>query len=327
MVHSKIAAIKAYIPPKIVANRIFEERFRFPSGYIERKTGLRARRHAEKGEHPTKMGLAAAKLTFGDAQMMPEAVDMIISASTSRDQSIPTDAMVYAHLLGVENVQCLHIEAVCLSFINALELADLYIRSDRCKCILIISSEQTSRVIDYEDPSSSILLGDGAAAALIMSDDGNSRIEATHIKTEALGENINVAYMKGGGLKHHPYDSDFTPDMAGFHVNGGLELTLAIRHFPQFLNTLFERAQCSFDEIDHVIPHQVVPRMIQKILKNLGFSKQKIHINDSYGNQAAASIPIGLAELVDIGRVKRGDRVLLIGGAAGFSLGGAILVY
>ena len=327
MANLKIASIKAYVPPKNVANRQFEKRYQLPQGYIQKKTGLRTRRHAEKDEYPTKMGLKAAELVFSEASINPQNVDLIISAATSRDQSIPTDAMVYAHLLGIEDVQCLHVEAVCLSFINALEIADLYIQSGRRKCILIVSSEQTSRVIDYDDPSSSILLGDGAAAALIVPDDGESRLEAACIKTEALGDNINVAYMKGGGLKHMPHDPEFTRDMVGFHVNGGLELALAIRYFPKFLTALFERARCSIDDIDHIVPHQVVPRMIQKILKNLGFSKHKVHVNDSYGNQAAASIPIGFAELVDSRQVRRGERILLIGGAAGFSLGGAILLF
>lgn len=324
---SQIATIKAYVPDTVVPNQFFEDRFNFPEGSIEARTGLRSRRRANSCEYPTEMGVKAAQMVFREAGIPAQNVDLIIAASCSRDQAIPTDAMIYANRLGIPDVQCLYVDVGCQSFVNALEIADLYIRSGKRKSILIVTSEQTSRVIDYDDPSSSIVLGDGAAAALVVPSSGPSQIEASCIKTEALGRNLEVATLKGGGLRYLPDDPDFTPDMKFFRMDGALALRLASRYLPSVVDDLLQEADCTAEDIDHIIPHQVIPRMIRSVQKKFGVNAAKVYINADYGNQAAATIPIGLAELVSNGTVRRGDRVLLIGGATGFTAGGMILIY
>jgi len=172
-----------------------------------------------------------------------------------------------------------------------------------------------------------MLLGDGAAAAIVVPSSGESRILATALMTEAEGKNIDVATLRGGGLKLLPSDPEFTQKDATFHVDGPLELKLALRHLPAFVERLLDRAGIGVGEFDHIIPHQVVPRMIGSIMDRLGITTDRLRLNTRYGNMGAASIPVVMADLLQQGLLKRGDKVLLIGGAAGFSLGGAVLVY
>ena len=273
------------------------------------------------------MGEKAARSALQSAKVKIEEIDMVISAGTSRDQSIPTDAMVYAHLLGMKDVQCLHMEVVCLSFLNAVEAADMYLQRGSHRCILIIASEMSSRVIDHEDRTSAILLGDGAAAAVLERGDDSSKVEASRFRTEARGKNISVATLMAGGLKLMPWDEGFELRNAKFHVNGPLELKLAVKHMPEFFRKLLDAAGCDISEIDHIIPHQVPPRMIGSILRAVGIGSERVHVRSDYGNQAAAAIPVIMSGLIDEGIIRRGQRLLLIGGAAGFSLGGVVLVY
>ena len=324
---SRIAGLGAYVPPRVVENSVFEKRFGMPAGSIARKTGLESRRHAEPGETPTSMGARAIEGALSAAGFAAGDIDMVISAGTSRDQSIPPDSMIYANLLGVHEIHCLHVEAVCLSFLNALEIADLYLRTGHYQRILIVASEMTSRIIDYDDESSSMLLGDGAAAAVLEVCHGASRIEASSFLTEAGGRNIGVATLLAGGLKLMPGDSGFGDTSTKFHVDGPLELKLAVKHMPRFLKSLLEDAGCRLSEIDHIIPHQVLPRMVGTVLRTLGVASDRVHLRRDFGNQAAASIPVVMSHLVAEGVIRRGERVLLIGGAAGFSLGGIVLVY
>jgi 3-oxoacyl-[acyl-carrier-protein] synthase III len=324
---SQIAAVGAYVPPTVLGNDEFERRFELAPGTIEAKTGLRGRRRSSETDHPTSMGLRAIERTLAAADIAANDVDMIISASSSKDQGIPTDAMIYANRLGIPGVQCLHMEAVCQSFLNALEVADLYISAGRHNVVLIVSAEQTSRVVDPDDYTTSILLGDGAAAALVTETGGPSRIEASYIVTEALGRNIDVATLRGGGLRYMFDDPEFTREMRFFRVDGPMELRLAARLLPGVLEQLLGSAGCSLDDIDWIVPHQVLPTMVKRLLARSGVPEDKVYINADYGNQAAASIPIGLAELTASGRLERGQRVLLIGGAAGFTIGGVIVTY
>lgn len=326
-IQTRIAAIKAYVPDTEVSNETFERRYGLPIGHIARTTGLEARRHGTRADYPTAMGVRAAKRALDATGMQAADLDMIISAGTSRDQSIPIDAMVYAHKLGATSVQCLHVETVCLSFISALEIADTYIGAKRKRAVLVISSEQASRTIDYDDQSSSFLLADGAAAAILIPSDGESRVESIAIRTFADGPNIDVASIRAGGLRLMPGDAEFRERDARFHVDGPLELKLAIKYMPSFVREFLSDASLEMDDFAHIIPHQVIPRMMKSILAKMKMSPDTVRIMTRYGNMAAASMPVVMAELVESGELVRGRRVLLIGGAAGFSLGAAALVY
>jgi 3-oxoacyl-[acyl-carrier-protein] synthase-3 len=182
-------------------------------------------------------------------------------------------------------------------------------------------------MVDPNDPNACIVLGDGAAAAIIEPSKNGSCIEASQIFTIASGRNIDVAHIKGGGTKFHPFDSEFIPEWAYFYIDGGLQLKLSLRYFPILVEDLFRKTGLSYEDVNYIIPHQVIPRLIRSVTESMGFNLKKVYINDEYGNQASASIPIGFAELVNAGKIKRGDRILLIGGAAGFSVGGILMIY
>lgn len=326
-IETRIASIRSYVPENEVPNEAFERRYGLPLGHILETTGLVARRHGTREDYPTAMGLRAAANALEAAGLRASDLDMIISAGTSRDQSIPPDAMVYANRLGTQAVQCLHIETVCLSFISALEVSDAYIRTGHKRAILVISSEQTSRTIDYNDESSSFLLGDGAAAAILVPSEGESRIELTSVRTFADGPNIDVASLRAGGLKLMPGDPEFRETDAKFHVNGPLELKLALKHMPAFLREFLKEASRTIDDYAHIIPHQVIPKMVERILAKIGTTPETLRLMPALGNMAAASMPVVLARLAEDGQLSRGQRILLIGGAAGFSLGAASIVY
>jgi 3-oxoacyl-[acyl-carrier-protein] synthase-3 len=50
-------------------------------------------------------------------------------------------------------------------------------------------------------------------------------------------------------------------------------------------------------------------------------------IAPEFGNTIAASIPLALHEAVQRGRARRGDKLMLLGTSAGFSVGALALVY
>ena len=339
-----LTAIASVTPNRSVENDHYEELFGFEPGSISQRTGLRSRRVAPADTSPTDLGMDAVRrleeLTGGLGE-----IDMIVSAGTSRDQSIPTDAMLYAHRLELPSVQCVHVEAVCLSFLNALEVADLYIRSGKKRRVLIVSAEMPSRVANPDDPSSAFLFGDGAAAALLTPGDSATpndtrtrpprptgsttlpagRVSRVIVRTEALGGNSAVASLRAGGLKHMPSGPNYSPKDARFFVDGPLELKLARKYLPDLVRELL--AGESLETVNHIIPHQVVPKMVRSVLKRFPGAAEKLHLRDDYGNQAAASIPVVLSECLADGRIRSGHRVLLVGGAAGFSVGGALLEF
>ncbi|MDO8472727.1 MAG: ketoacyl-ACP synthase III [Dehalococcoidia bacterium] len=324
--------MKAYIPERVVTNQDLEALTGMPADVIESRTGLIERRYAAADETPTDMGVKAALQVFQEMNIPRSEIDLVISACISRDQYLPTDAMIYAHKLGLPRVRCLDINEACVSYLSALEVTNLYIKSKSVRNVLILTSEKSSSVLNYKDPGASVIFGDCAAATLITpSDDGASRIEYSYLETNALGKAIDLVEVKGGGLKHLPNDPTTTPEMNLFHMRGHEIFRLALQNMPRLVETVLKGAGLSMKDIDYIIPHQVNPRtllaIVNRAMKNSRFPADRVHMDRLLGNTAAATFPTALAQAVASSLIKRGDRVMLIGGGVGFTIAGVILTY
>jgi 3-oxoacyl-[acyl-carrier-protein] synthase-3 len=328
---SEIKSIHAYIPQHVITNKDLEILTGVNSEMIFESTGLLERRYSIDDIAPTDMGVKAALKVFEETNIPKSSIDMIISSSSSRDQAIPTDSMVYAHKLGIPRVRCLDLDATCASYLYALEISDLYIKTWMLENILILCSEKPSGVLNYKDPSSSIIFGDSAAATLISRSQGNSMINYSYFETNAIGDAINLVEIKGGGIKHNPNDPKTTPEMNQFKMKGKKIYKLALKHIPILFEILLKGANLNIEDIDFIIPHQVNPRTLMAILKkttrDYEFPIEKVYVDKIIGNSAAATFPVAMAELVASDKILRGDRIMLIGAAVGFTVCGIILTY
>ena len=218
----------------------------------------------------------------------------------------------------------LDITAACTGLIYGLSIAKAYIASGMYKKILIVATDNNSRLVNWEDRATSILFGDGAGAMVVTaSDDGLDDVIAIDIKSDgSFGELIELSFDG----KNCPLVEQYEPKPQGIRMNGKGVYAFVAKILPHYVENLITNAGMKAEDIDYLIPHQANIRIIQAVQERLGYSDDKVVTNIKYyGNTSAASIPIALAESVEKGKVKLGTTAVLCGFGAGMTWGGAIV--
>lgn len=329
MIPCMIAGLGSYLPSRRVPNEELEQCFDIPPNWIERATGVVARRYA--GDETTAgMAASAARMALERAGMTVRDLDAIIGASTAPQQAIPCTAALVQRELGAPEGQtaCFDVNATCLSFMFALQTAALLVQSGMYRSILVFSSEIGSRSLNPCEHESLVLFGDAAAAAIVTAAEPGvaTGLHLARFATHSSG--ADLTRILGGGTLHHPNDPATLPEMNMFHMRGLAVFKQAARQIEPFLNQFFTDLGWDRGELDLVIPHQASGHAVNLLTSRLGFREDQVFINlPERGNCIAASIPLALAEADQAGQLRRGQRVLLVGTGAGLTLGAVAMTY
>ncbi len=326
----KIIATGKYMPSRTVTDEEMDARLGTPRGWVRRTTDVAIRHFAGEGESASYMGARAAEAALAEAGLDFTEIDCLVCTSGTREQALPSTASLIHRELGGEmsGIPSFDIDATCISFLVGLDLMSYLVEAGRYRYVMLVSSEIASVGLNWSEKESAALFGDGAAAVIIgPSEQEESAIVGASIRTYSKGARLSE--IRGGGTRIHPreHNSQTETDFL-FHMNGQAIFKMASKLLPGFVDELLEPYGLNMGDFNAVIPHQGSAMAMRLMRKKLGISKEQlIYITPDHGNTIAASIPMGLHEAVRQGKVRRGDRVLLIGTAAGLSLGGMILVY
>jgi len=325
-----ISAMGHYLPGEPIPNQVIEDRvkenstgFILPRGILKRLTGVSHRHHAVD-EVSSDMAAKAGLKALENARLLPSDIDFMIFASASHDVAEPATANIVQEKIGCTNAHVVDVKNACNSFVNALDIAHSFITTGRAKCILITSGEVISPFIkwkitgrrDAEKKIAGLTLGDGGAACVVMPSDDTSRgIFPGKFFTDGSQWRLSTI-MGGGSLMKHDYSELF------FESDSPKLLRLAADIIPTMIMKGVDDMGWDLQkDLKLIVPHQVSIKIIQKIFKmiNLPLDRCMITIN-KFGNTAAASIPIALSLAMEQGRILQGEKLLLVGGAAGFSV-------
>ena len=328
-VSSVIVGVGKYVPDNIISSESIEERIALcekdlaPKGAIKEITGVKERRHISAGEaYSSDMAFRASQRALENAGIDADELDMIIFASASHDIAEPATANIIQEKLEAWNAHVVDVKNACNSAVNALDIMDAFIKTGRCRIGLVAAGEVLSQIInwdintqeDWQLGLSGLTLGDGGGAMVVKaSEDLERGIKASYFDSD--GSMWKVATIMGGG-------SRFPHDMSQMYfVSQSIELAkLAMGNIPKAIKIVLQQVGWQPEEVNLVVPHQVTEKLIERVSKLAGIPFENCMVTvTKYGNTAAASIPIALAEAVESGRVKQGDKVLLVGGAAGWS--------
>jgi 3-oxoacyl-[acyl-carrier-protein] synthase III len=324
----RIAGIGSYLPLRIVTNAELEPQLGLESGWIVERTGVRERRRCA-GETSAYMAAAAARDALAMAGLTPSHLTAIIGASSTPQQAIPCTAVFVQRELGAPEgaAACFDVNATCLSFLAALDVAARLVAGGAHRHILVFSSESAAHSLNPDEPESAVLFGDAAAAVVVShAGDSGSVLHAMRLQTWHSG--AELSQIRGGGTLHHPNDPATTRADNLFAMRGPKLFRKAAPLLLPFIDGVCDAAGWSRGDIAAVVPHQASRHGIELGWKMLGFREDQVIQNlATRGNCIAASIPLALAESVAAGRIHRGDNVLLFGLAAGLSLGGCALTF
>ncbi|KQT34996.1 hypothetical protein ASG29_02345 [Sphingomonas sp. Leaf412] len=280
---------------------------------------------ARAADTTSAMAAAAARDALDAAGWSAGDVDAVIGASSVMEQPIPGTAALVQRRLGIGHagIAAFDVNATCLSALVALDVATMGIAAGRWRRVLIAGADLPRRAIDPADAALAATFGDGGAALAIGP--GTLRILASRFET--YGDHADLCALEAGGTRVDPFgDRDAFLDASRFRMAGPALYRATARLFPGFLSRLLAAAGVSAQQIDVVVPHQASRAAIDHLARVMGGDPARVvDIFAANGNQVASSLPHALHVARGQGRLVPGATVLLIGSAAGISLGGMVL--
>ena len=323
---SVILGTGSEVPAKIISNHELEKMVDTSDEWITVRTGIKARRVLEEGKGNADMAFHAARRALDDAGMKPNDLDAIIMGTVSADYLMPSSACVLEDLLGARNAFSFDVGAACSGFINAIAVADSFIRSGKINNALVVGSDTLSRWLNWQDRSTCILFGDGAGAAVLGASENGSGILSTKLRTD--GSYVKTLYVPAGGSLKPATLQTVRDNEHTITMNGKEVFKIAVRSMEEISRQALADAGVDISQVSLVIPHQANKRIIVALSERLGVPMDKVMVNlDKYGNTSAASIPVALDEARRQGRINAGDIVLLNAFGAGFAWGAAVVKF
>ena len=323
---SVILGTGSELPSKVVTNLDLEKMVDTSDEWITVRTGIKERRVLEEGKGNADMAFQAAKRALNDAGIDGKDLDAIVMGTVSPDYPFPSSACVLEDMLGARNAFSFDVSAACSGFLNAISVADLYIRAGKINNALVVGSDTLSRLLNWQDRTTCILFGDGAGAVVLGASENGTGILSTKLRTD--GAYAKTLYVPAGGsLKpaspHTIHNNEHTITMNGKEV-----FKTAVRSMEEISRQALEEADVGIDQVSLVVPHQANKRIIVALAERLGVPMEKVVVNlERYGNTSAASIPVALDEARREGRIKAGDIVLFNAFGAGFAWGAAVVKF
>jgi 3-oxoacyl-[acyl-carrier-protein] synthase-3 len=249
---------------------------------------------------------------------------VILLATLSPDYWMPSTAALVKEAIGNTRAFAMDVMAACSGFVYAYSTGQAYIASGMARNVLVIGAELLTRFLDYTDRSTCILFGDGAGAIVLSAADTPGGGLGFELTTEPSG--AYMIWLPAGGAKSPPSQATVERGEHYIRMDGTQTYRFATRTLASTALAAVAKAGLQASDIDLFIPHQANIRIIQSVADGLGLPMDKMFVNlDRYGNTSAASIPIALAEAVDSGRVKVGDKLVIVAFGAGYTSGAAAI--
>jgi 3-oxoacyl-[acyl-carrier-protein] synthase III len=311
-------------PEGILTNADLEKMVETSDEWITTRTGIKQRRKAGPGEYTSQFAVRAARQAIERARLDPSEIDLLLCATVTPDQILPSTGCIIQAELGANNAAAMDIVAACSGFLYGLALADSMIRTGQSRNVLVIGAEILTQYVDYTDRGTCVLFGDGAGAAVLGPVDQGRGILGAKIKSDGRYE--EQLYSPGGGTRLPPSAATLAAGDHFFKMKGNELFKVAVRSMADVSRDLLENADMSSEDIDLFIPHQANQRITEAVADRLNVDKSRVYSNIAvHGNTSSASIPIALDECVDTGRVKEGDIVLMASFGGGATWGSVLM--
>ena len=319
---SVVLGCGSYLPQKVLTNAELAARIDTSDEWIVQRTGIHQRHIAADGEFTSHLAINAAKAALEHAGIDAQAIDLIVLATSTPDNTFPATAVAVQNGLGINHGAAFDLQAVCSGFVFALATADNFLRCGAYKRALVIGAETFSRILDWSDRGTCVLFGDGAGAVVLEAQEqqpGKPPTAAyltTHLRSD--GRHKAKLFVDGGPSS--------TQTVGHLRMEGREVFKHAVGMITDVIVDAFKATGVTADDIDWFVPHQANKRIIDASAHKLHIAPQKVVLTvDLHGNTSAASIPLALSVAVKDGRVKKGDLVLFEAMGGGFTWGSALV--
>lgn len=311
-------------PDGILTNADLEKIVETSDDWITTRTGIKQRHKAADNEYTSQFGTKAALQALERAGLKPEDIDIIVCATTTPDQIMPSTGALIQAQIGAVNAAGMDVFAACSGFLYGLTMVESMIKTGQIKHALVIGAEVLTKYVDYTDRGTCVIFGDGAGAAVLGPVPEGKGILATKIKSDGRYE--EQLFCPGGGTKLGTTHETIENRDHFFKMRGNELFKVAVRSMADISAEMLAKSGYTVDEVDIVIPHQANQRITDAVASRLNVPEEKVYSNIAeHGNTSSASIPIAMDECIQSGRIKEGSLVLLTAFGGGVTWGGTVL--
>ncbi len=322
MSYAKIIGTGSCLPARVVTNddlavELAKRGVETSDEWIVERTGIRQRYIVEPGTKTTDLAAIAARAALEDAGVEPEAIDLIIVATSTAEYLFPSTACLVQARLDCKRAAAFDVQAACTGFAYAMATADSYVRAGRARHVLVIGAETFSNILDWDDRRTCVLFGDGAGAVVLSASD-EPGIMGVHLGADGNQEQILYA---AGHVAHGQVTGD-----PFLRMDGQAVFKQAVNSLANSAQEVCRQAGVALSDIDWMVPHQANVRILNFLSRKLGIAPEKVIITlDKHANTSAASVPLALDAARRDGRIQPGHLVLMQGVGGGFTWGSVLV--
>ncbi len=252
---SVVLGCGSYLPQKVLTNAELAARIDTSDEWIVQRTGIRQRHIAAEGEFTSHLAINAARAALEHAGLDAQAIDLIVLATSTPDNTFPATAVAVQNGLGIHHGAAFDLQAVCSGFVFALATADNFLRSGAYKRALVIGAETFSRILDWNDRGTCVLFGDGAGAVVLraapLEGPHDRGILSTHLHSD--GRDYKMLYVDGGPS---------STQTAGFvHMDGREVFRSAVHRLAEAVDEALAANHLTAADVDWLVPHQANRRI------------------------------------------------------------------
>ena len=322
--NAKITATAHYLPKRVLTNAELEEMVDTSDEWIRSRTGISERRIVAENEASSDMATEVAKALLKKRGISGNDVDVIIIATVTPDHFTPSTAALVQMNIEAENAWGFDLNAACTGYLYALETGNKLVSSGAYNNVMVIGVDAMSSILDFTDRDTCVLFGDGAGGSILEPTNNEAGILDSILHMDGSGgKNLIVP---GGGSRLPPTIETVKRRKHYIRQDGKTIFKFAVKGMADVAERILINNRMSGDDIDLFIPHQANKRIIDATSDRCGVNKDKVLINiDRVGNTTAGTIPIGMSEAVNDGRIKDGDFILLAAFGAGFTWGSILI--
>lgn len=319
-----ITGVGSYVPQRIMTNAELEKTVETSDEWITTRTGIKERHIAAADEFTSDLASHAARRALEMAGIEADQIDLIIVATITPDMPFPATSCLVQEKIGAGRAATFDIEAACSGFIYGLEIGRQFVMSGTYNTVLVIGAEKLSSIVDWTDRNTCVLFGDGAGAAILQNRPGAHGLISTCLGAD--GGKSELLQMPGGGSRCPATHASVDARLHYLRMEGKEAFKNAVNAMCLAGKEALFRANLEVSQIACIIPHQANLRIIEAVRDRLDAQPEQLFLNlHKYGNTSAASVAIALDEAVRTGRIKVGDRILLVVFGAGLTWGAAVI--
>lgn len=321
-----IAGIGACLPERLVKNDEVAERLGLSNDWIRDRTGIEQRYILEANGATSDLAVGAARRAL-DSCGNP-AVDFLVLATCTPDQTFPSTAPAVAARLGLKGIPAFDLNAACSGFVYALTVASAMIESGAFRSGLVIGADAVSASIDHDDQITAPVFGDGAGAVVLRAGEPG---EPGALLAQVLGSDgdlLDILVTPSGGSRQRAPGVPTDIPTSYLTMQGRLVYKYAVKHMTEASETVLNKMNWSAGDVDWLVAHQANRRILVATARAIGIPAERAVINvDKVANTSAASIPLALVDAMGDGMVKPGDKMLFCAFGGGVTWAAAALIW